>query len=103
MSAFDFVVGDTVRLSIPHLGVVSGTIEEFGELSGDAFVRIDGLPPRTRMSVNLLIPFETAWGAPMPEGCTAGKPSEHAGYSDYDGECRDCGYGSGEPTCESCQ
>ena len=56
----------------------------------------------------LLTPTETAWGEPLPEECTdeSGKfidPEEHGGYSDFDGECRMCGHGTGTPTCDSCQ
>ncbi len=57
-----------------------------------------------------LMPVETAWGEAIPEGCLDSNTGrylpiiEHEGYSDFDGECRDCGYGSGIPTdCVSCQ
>ncbi len=51
-----------------------------------------------------VFPATTEWGEPLPAGCQGDPdPAEHLGYSDPDGECRDCGRGTGEPTCGGCQ
>ena len=64
------------------------------------------------MNETVELPTATAWGEPLPDGCTDERgvffpdPAEHLGYSDFDGECRECGYGTGIPTdedCDSCQ
>jgi hypothetical protein len=70
---------------------------------GDTHPLMPGITPEQWAANDAAIRLtETAWGDPMPDTC-AGDPTIHQGYSDFDGECRDCGYGTGIPTCDSCQ